>query len=62
MREISKKYDFITLMDWEKEAMAHPEYYSGTDGVHYFGRLNVYDAYLKMLKNSIDQSLKNKAK
>lgn len=62
MRKIAPKYDFITLMDWEKEGMAHPEYYSGTDGVHFYGKLNAYDAYLKMLEKSIDQSLKAKAK
>lgn len=62
MQEIAKKYDFITLMEWEKEGMAHPEYYKGTDGVHFYGVQKAYDAYLKMLKETIDKSLKSKAK
>ncbi len=62
MQEVAKKYDFITLMEWEKEGMAHPEYYKGTDGVHFYGVQKAYDAYLKMLKETIDKSLKSKAK
>lgn len=62
MENIAPKYKFITLMPWEKEAMNHPEYYAGTDGVHFYGVMNAYDAYLNMLKEAINESLKKPAK
>ncbi len=62
MKKISKKYDFITLMQWENEAIAHPEYYKDTDGVHFYGNPKAYEAYLKLLEKSINQSLNKKAK
>ncbi|WP_297281668.1 acyltransferase family protein [uncultured Anaerococcus sp.] len=62
MKKISKKYDFVTIMHWEKEAIAHPEYYTGTDGVHFYGNNEAYESYLKLLKKAINQSLNKKAK
>ena len=62
MKELGKKYDFITIMDWEKEAMAHPEYYKGTDGVHFYREKEANDAYLKLLKKAIGESIKNDGK
>ena len=62
MEKVAPKYKFVTLMPWEKEAMAHPEYYAGTDGVHFYGVMDAYDAYLKMLNEAIRESLKNPAK
>ena len=62
MAKIAKKYDFITLMPWEREAMNHPEYYEGTDGVHFYGNMDAYDAYLKLLKKAINESLQKPAK
>ena len=62
MKELGKKYDFITIMDWEKEAMDHPEYYKGTDGVHFYREKEANDAYLKLLQKAIGESIKNKGK
>lgn len=62
MKDVGKKYDFITIMDWESQGIAHPEYYDGTDGVHFYGKFDAYDAYLEMLNDAIDQSLKTPAK
>lgn len=62
MKELGKKYDFITIMDWEKEAMAHPEYYKGTDGVHFYREKEANDAYLKLLQKAIGESIKNDGK
>lgn len=62
MEKIAAKYKFITLMPWEKEAMKHPEYYAGTDGVHFYGVMDAYGAYLKMLNEAINQSLKKPSK
>ena len=57
MNEISKKYDFITVMDWEEYAINHPSFYSGTDGVHFYGQTQAYEAYLKLLNEAIEKSL-----
>lgn len=62
MKKLAEKYDFITIMDWEKEAMAHPEYYKGTDGVHFYREKAANDAYLKLLKKAIDESIKKEGK
>lgn len=62
MKKLGKKYDFITIMDWEKEAMAHPEYYKGTDGVHFYKEKAANEAYLKLLKKAIDESVKKDGK
>ncbi|MCM0599085.1 acyltransferase family protein [Periweissella fabalis] len=37
-RQLAKKYDFITIADWDKAAAQHPEIFQGTDGVHFAGR------------------------
>lgn len=62
MREIDGKYDFVTIMDWEEEGLAHPEYYAGTDGVHYYDHWDAYEAYLDMLKEAIDEALSKPCK
>lgn len=49
-------------MPWEEEGIKHPEYYKGTDGVHFYGNFDAYDAYLKLLEKAIDQSLVKPAK
>ena len=62
MKKIAKKYDFITLMEWEKEGIAHPDYYAGTDGVHFYGHFDAYQAYLELLEQAINQSIKKPGK
>lgn len=62
MKKIAPKYDFITLMPWEDEAIAHPEYYTDTDGVHFYGKWNTYSAYLKMLEDAIAEAKTKPAK
>lgn len=57
MQEIAKKYDFVTLMEWEDYAIKNPSFYEGTDGVHFYGQINAYEAYLKLLNEAIDNSL-----
>ena len=57
MKDIAKKYDFVTVMDWEDYAIKHPEFYNGTDGVHFYGQTQAYEAYLKLLNEAIEKSL-----
>lgn len=62
MKEIAKKYDFVTLMEWEDYAIKNPSFYEGTDGVHFYGQSEAYKAYLKLLNEAIDKALLNPAK
>ncbi|WP_394018944.1 acyltransferase family protein [Anaerococcus cruorum] len=62
MKEIAKKYDFVTLMEWEDYAIKNPNFYEGTDGVHFYGQTKAYEAYLRLLNEAIDKSLLNTAK
>lgn len=62
MQEIAKKYDFVTLMEWEDYAIKNPNFYEGTDGVHFYGQTKAYEAYLRLLNEAIDKSLLNTAK
>lgn len=62
MKEIAAKYDYITLMPWEEVAIKNPSYYEGTDGVHFYGKWDVYEAYLSMLKDAIDEAKNKPAK
>lgn len=62
IKDIAKKYDFVSLMNWEDYAIDHPEFYQGTDGVHFYGQREAYKAYLDLLTKAIDQSLLGPAK
>lgn len=62
MQKVAKKYKFITYMPWEELAMNHPEYYQGTDGVHYYGITEAYDAYNTLLQKAILEASKKEGK
>lgn len=62
MKKLSDKYKFVTYMPWEEEAMDHPEYYEGTDGVHFYGIKDAYDAYNKLLQKAILEASKKEGK
>lgn len=62
MKKIADKYKFVTYMPWEEEAMKHPEYYEGTDGVHFYGIIDAYDAYNKLLQKAILEASKKEGK
>ena len=62
MKKIAKKYDFVSLMEWEDYAIKNPSFYEGTDGVHFYGQINAYEAYLKLLNEAIDRALLKTAK
>lgn len=63
---IEDKYPFVTLADWHSIAVQHPEYYKGTDGVHFYGIEEAYEAYANMLNDAImrakDRPLKGETK
>lgn len=62
MKKVSEKYKFITYMPWEELAMNHPEFYQGTDGVHFYGNIEAYDAYNDLLQKAILEASKKEGK
>lgn len=62
MKKVSEKYKFITYMPWEELAMKHPEFYEGTDGVHFYGNIEAYDAYNDLLQKAILEASKKEGK
>lgn len=62
MKKVSEKYKFITYMPWEELAMNHPEFYEGTDGVHFYGNIDAYDAYNDLLQKAIIEASKKEGK
>lgn len=62
MKKVSEKYKFITYMPWEELAMDHPEFYEGTDGVHFYGNIEAYDAYNDLLQKAILETSKKEGK
>ena len=62
MKKVSKKYKFITYMPWEELAMDHPEFYEGTDGVHFYGKIEAYDAYNDLRQKAILEASKKEGK
>lgn len=62
MKKVSEKYKFITYMPWEELAMNHPEFYEGTDGVHFYGNIEAYDAYNDLLQKAIIEASKKEGK
>lgn len=62
MKKLAKKYNFITIMDWEAFGNKHEEIYEGTDGVHFAGREKAYSLYVTELKKAIVAASKGKAK
>lgn len=52
-RTMEEKYPFVTIADWHGISQNHPEFYEGTDLVHFYGIQKAYDAYAQMLKDAI---------
>lgn len=59
---IRKKIWFHNNNGLGKRSYGHPEYYKGTDGVHFYREKVANDAYLKLLQKAIGESIKNKGK
>lgn len=61
LRNVDKPY-YVTLADWAKISQEHPEYYEGTDGVHFYGKDKAIAHFVSMLKTALQQSMKQPAK
>ena len=61
-RTLPKKYDFITIGDWDEVARAHPEAFEGTDGTHFGGRENASQLYLECIQDALKRAEKTPVK
>jgi peptidoglycan/LPS O-acetylase OafA/YrhL len=61
-RTLPKKYNFITIADWQKMAQKHPEVFAGTDGVHFAGRHEGDVIYAQTVNEGLKQGAKTPVK
>ena len=62
MKNVAKEFPFITIMDWEGYAKKHPDLYQNTDGIHFYGLMDTYKAYLAKLKAALLEASMTPAK
>ncbi|KRL84789.1 acyltransferase family protein [Ligilactobacillus apodemi] len=61
-RTLPKKYNFITIGDWDEVARAHPEAFEGTDGTHFGGREDTSKLYLDCIQDALKRAQKTPLK
>lgn len=59
---LAKKYNYITIADWYKVAVDHPEIWPGTDGVHYKDNGSDDSEGGKLYAQTLQAALKKAAK
>ncbi|EMC50284.1 acetyltransferase [Streptococcus mutans] len=61
--DLAKKYQFVTIADWYQAAVAHPEIWTESDGVHYNDSSDEgAKLYVETIKKAIQTSAKQPAK
>lgn len=60
MRKIASKEKYITLMDWQKYAAKNPDFYKGTDGIHFYGHMDTYAEFQGKLLKAINKAAESK--
>lgn len=60
MRKIANKEKYITLMDWQKYASKNPDFYKGTDGIHFYGHMDTYAEFQGKLLKAINKAAESK--
>ncbi|MGQ9412550.1 acyltransferase family protein [Streptococcus pluranimalium] len=61
--KLAKKYQYVTIADWYKAAVDHPEIWEGTDGVHYSdASTEGADLYVNTVQKAVEQVAKQPAK
>ncbi|WP_304262537.1 acyltransferase family protein [Kallipyga massiliensis] len=60
--ELEKEYPFVTIADWNQAARAHPDFFKGTDGVHFYAHKDGIPLYINTLKEAIAKAYKKPAK
>lgn len=61
--DLAQKYAFVTIADWYETAIAHPEIWNGSDGVHYSdSSTEGAKLYVQTIQDAIQKAAKNPAK
>lgn len=61
-RQLAKKYNFITIANWDTAAAAHPAIFQGTDGVHFAGRHAGDVLYAQVMNQGLKEAKDKPAK
>ena len=61
MKKIANKEKYITLMDWQKYAAKNPDFYKGTDGIHFYGHMDTYAEFQGKLLKAINKAAESEA-
>lgn len=59
---LEDKYDFVTVGDWFAVAEDNPQYYAGTDLVHFYGIPETYEAYSNFILETIERAKERSVK
>ncbi len=59
---LEDKYDFVTVGDWFDVAQKNPQFYEGTDLLHFYGNQDAYEAYGKLILDTIERAKERPAK
>ncbi|ARV00420.1 TPA: acyltransferase family protein [Streptococcus pyogenes] len=60
--KLSKKYKYVTIADWYKVAVEHPDIWYGSDGVHYSEDSQGAELYVSTIQTAVEKSAKKPAK
>lgn len=60
--QLEKDYPFVTIADWNRAAKDHPDFFKGTDGVHFYAHKDGIPLYINTLKEAIAKAYKKPAK
>ncbi|GAA0059065.1 putative acyltransferase [Streptococcus canis] len=60
--KLPKKYKYVTIADWYKVAVEHPDIWYGSDGVHYSEDSQGAELYVSTIQTAIERAAKKAAK
>lgn len=56
MKQLAGRYDYVTVADWWKEANEHPEYWTGTDFVHFNEESDAGSDFASLIKTTLKRA------
>lgn len=59
---LEKQYPYVTIANWNAVAKSHPEYFTDTDGVHFYARKDGISPYLDCVKDALARATKKPVK
>ncbi len=59
---LEKHYPYVTIANWNAVAKGHPEYFTDTDGVHFYARKEGISPYMNCVKDALAKATKKPVK